>query len=54
MRINKYLATKRRSTRREIDELIKKNKVYINGRLAVLGEKMEEGDEVKVRFRESK
>lgn len=51
MRINKYLALQKRSTRREADELIKKKRVFINGRLAVLGEKVKEGDRVEVRFR---
>lgn len=50
MRINKYLALKQGSTRREVDELIKKKKVLINGRIAVLGEKVEEKDKVEVRF----
>lgn len=51
MRINKYLALKKHSTRRGADELIKNKKVFINGRLAVLGDKVEESDHVEVRFR---
>ncbi len=51
MRINKYLALKKHSTRRGADELIKDKKVFINGRLAVLGDKVGEKDEVVVRFR---
>lgn len=51
VRINKYLAYKRRSTRREADELIEKKRVFINGRRAVLGDKVEEWDKVKVKFR---
>ncbi len=51
MRINKYLALKKHSTRRGADELIKDKKVFINGRLAVLGDKVEEKDVVDVRFR---
>ncbi len=51
MRINKYLALKKHSTRRGADELIKDKKVFINGRLAVLGDKVSETDQVDVRFR---
>lgn len=51
MRINKYLAIKKYSTRRGADELITQKKVFINGRLAVLGEKVKEVDRVEVRFR---
>ncbi len=49
MRINKYLAQQGHSTRRGADELITAHKVYINGRLAVLGDKIEDGDKVEVR-----
>jgi 23S rRNA pseudouridine2604 synthase len=49
MRINKYLALKGYSTRRGADELILKGKVYINGHLAVLGDKVNENDEVDVK-----
>lgn len=51
MRINKYLAMKKHSTRRGADELIKANKVFINGRLAVLGDKVNESDNIEVKFR---
>jgi 23S rRNA pseudouridine2604 synthase len=51
MRINKYLAMKKHSTRRGADELIEKKQVFINDRLAVLGDKVEEKDRVEVRFR---
>ncbi len=51
MRINKYLALKKHSTRRGADELISKKQVFINGRLAVLGDKVTEDDNVEVRFR---
>ena len=40
MRINKYLAVKQYCTRREADEIIKKGKVFINGKLARLGDKV--------------
>jgi 23S rRNA pseudouridine2604 synthase len=49
MRINKYLALKKISTRREADELVKSKKVYINGKLAVLGSKVTEADSVEVK-----
>jgi pseudouridine synthase len=49
MRINKYLAMKGTSTRREADELIKKKFVIINGQLAQLGDKVEATDVVEVR-----
>jgi 23S rRNA pseudouridine2604 synthase len=51
MRINKYLALHKHSTRRGADELIKDRKVFINGRLAVLGDKINKDDKVEVRFR---
>jgi 23S rRNA pseudouridine2604 synthase len=51
MRINRYLALKKHSTRRGADELIKKKHVMINGRLAVLGDKIMETDTVEVKFR---
>ena len=49
MRINKYLALKKISTRRGADELVKEKKVFINGKLAVLGSKVIETDKVEVR-----
>lgn len=51
MRINKYLALKKHSTRRGADELIEKGQVLINGKKAVLGDKVNETDLVEVRFR---
>jgi pseudouridine synthase len=51
MRINKYLALNKHSTRRGADLLIAKNQVFINDRLAVLGDKVVEKDQVEVRFR---
>src|ERR1700731_4258750 len=47
MRINRYLALKGYSTRRGADELIAKRAVTINGRRAVLGDKVSEGDDVR-------
>lgn len=49
MRINKYLASQKISTRRGADELVKDKKVFINGKLAVLGSKVIETDVVEVR-----
>ena len=49
MRINKYLADKKISTRRGADELIKEKKVFINGKLAELGSQVNEKDKVEIR-----
>jgi 23S rRNA pseudouridine2604 synthase len=54
MRINKYLADKKISTRRGADELIKNKKVFINGKLAELGIQVGEEDKVEVRGAEQK
>ncbi len=48
IRINKYLAYKKICARREADELISQKKVKINGRIAVLGDKVLEKDKVVV------
>ena len=48
MRINKYLAHQGLSTRRGADELVAKKKVLVNGRVAVLGDKVQEGDKVEL------
>ena len=53
MRINKYLALKGYATRRGADELIARKIVTINGRLAVLGDKVSETDNVEVRKNKS-
>lgn len=49
VRINKYLALKKISTRRGADELIRQQKVFINGKKAVLGSKVDEGDKVELK-----
>ncbi|MFH1170649.1 MAG: pseudouridine synthase [Candidatus Vogelbacteria bacterium] len=49
MRINRYLALKKYSTRRGADKLIEAGLVTINGRVAKIGEKIEEKDLVEVR-----
>ena len=48
MRINKYLAHEGIATRRAADDLIAKKRILINGRTAVLGDKIEEGDKVEL------
>ncbi len=53
IRINKYLANLNYSTRVGADELIKKSLVFINGRKAVLGDKVNEGDKVTVKAKGS-
>lgn len=54
VRLNKYLAWKKISTRRGADDLIKKKKVYINGKLASLGSKVNSDDKVEVKGVEKK
>lgn len=49
MRINKYLASKKISTRRGADELVIDKKVFINGKLALLGSKVNEADKIEIR-----
>jgi 23S rRNA pseudouridine2604 synthase len=49
MRVNKYLARQGLTTRRGADELIARGKVFINDRLATLGDKVNENDRVEVR-----
>ena len=49
MRINKYLAHKGVATRTGVDELIRHQKILINGKIAKLGDKVLETDKVEVR-----
>ena len=51
MRINKYLALKNYSTRRGADDIVTAGKVFINGRVAVLGDKVTETDSIDVKYR---
>ncbi|MES2215954.1 MAG: pseudouridine synthase [Patescibacteria group bacterium] len=51
MRINKYLALHKYSTRRGADKLIEAKQVYINGKWAKLGDKVEKNDHVEVKLR---
>ncbi|MDF1498804.1 MAG: pseudouridine synthase [Patescibacteria group bacterium] len=46
IRINKYLADKKICSRREADKLIERGVVKINGKLAQLGDKVQENDNV--------
>lgn len=48
MRLNKYLALKNYASRRGADELIAQQKVLLNGRVAVLGDKVNKDDVVEV------
>lgn len=48
IRINKYLALENICSRREADEFIKVGKIAINGRRAVLGDKVQKDDLVEV------
>ncbi|MDP3770108.1 MAG: pseudouridine synthase [bacterium] len=49
IRINRYLALKGIVTRRAADELIKKRRVIINGRIALLGDQVNKNDVVEVK-----
>lgn len=51
MRINKYLAEEKHSTRRGADDLITKGMVFVNGVKAELGQMVSEKDHVEVRYR---
>ncbi len=51
MRINKYLASGGYATRTDADRLIREGLVAINGRPAVIGQKVNENDVVDVRFK---
>ncbi len=47
-RINRYLFLKGFCSRREADRLIEKGEVKINGKVAILGQKVEEKDKVEI------
>lgn len=51
MRLNKYLAWKKFSTRKASDELIKKGQVFINNKKAEVGMMVQKSDVVEVKFR---
>ena len=46
IRINRYLYINNICSRREADRMIEKGQIYVNGQKAVLGQKVEESDEV--------
>lgn len=48
MRINKYLAHTGVASRREADTLIQQKKVRVNGKIAEMGQKIEESDKVEI------
>lgn len=48
IRVNKYLAQEKIASRREADTLIERKQVLINGKPAVLGQLVEEGDSVTI------
>ncbi|MBV7272700.1 23S rRNA pseudouridine(2604) synthase RluF [Clostridiaceae bacterium UIB06] len=48
MRINKFISEKGICSRREADKLIEQNRVYINGKLAVIGDKVTSEDDIKI------
>jgi 23S rRNA pseudouridine2604 synthase len=51
MRLNRYLAQEGFATRRGADDLIEKGAVTVNGNVAILGSKVNKGDQVEVRHR---
>ena len=53
-RINKYLAHIGVSTRRGADTLIESGAVFVNGKRAIIGQTVEEGDRVEVRGKDEK
>ena len=50
-RLNKYLADRGICSRRKADELIEAGEVLINGTVAVMGQKVEDGDDVRLKGR---
>ena len=48
MRINRYLALQNYCSRREADDLILKGIVFVNGKIAKIGQKVQENDKVTV------
>ena len=46
MRINKFLASSGIASRRECDKLISEGRIKVNGKTAVLGTEINDGDEV--------
>ncbi|MEZ4104366.1 MAG: pseudouridine synthase [Candidatus Paceibacterota bacterium] len=48
MRINKYLAEQKIASRREADAMIESGEVLVNGKKAVLGQQVSEGDTIEL------
>lgn len=48
MRINKFLALSSGLSRRSVDKLIESKKIFVNGKIAYLGQQVEATDEVKL------
>ena len=46
LRLQKFLAQAGLGSRRSCEQLIKDNKIYVNGKIAILGDKVSEDDEV--------
>lgn len=51
MGLNRYLALKGYATRRAADDLIREGSVMVNGKVAVIAQKVHEGDIVEVKRR---
>lgn len=49
MRLNKFLAYKGFTTRRGADTLIEKKRVFVNGKPAILGQRVEETDKIELK-----
>ena len=54
IRINRYLFLKKYCSRREADRLIEKKEIKINGKIAVLGQKIEKDDKVEIKTAKKK
>lgn len=52
IRINKFLAAKGLASRRQIDAWIAEGKISVNGVLASSGQKVDEGDEIRIQGKE--
>lgn len=54
MRLNKFLAVRGYATRRSADALIEERRVFVNGKIATLGQKIEESDLVEIKDLDTK
>ena len=50
MRLNKFLSSRGSYSRRAVDKLIQAERISINGKTAKLGDKVSDGDEIKVQL----